>query len=155
MKQAQIQEIIWIFVSCLGGASVIYLGQNALGVNYGLFNGIGTFSVNFSIGLFVVPFIAGIVVAVIYGLGAKIIAHFPPMLVLIPSYFSLDPVIVGPHYSILPLGYWVLILILAVEFCALGGFAGEALIKKTYGRRPRHLIHTRYKTSLKERVKAL
>lgn len=152
MKISQLQEFLWFIFSTIAGASVIYIGFRLLDVQYGLFFGIGTFSPNFVIGLFFVTFIAGIVVAMVYGLGAKIVAHFPPLVVMIPQYFLLDPNFLPDNYTILPLGYWVLMLILAAEFCALGGFAGEALIKKTYGRRPKHLLHKRYKTSLKERV---
>jgi len=44
----------------------------------------------------------------------------------------------------LPIGYWVLIVIVSVEAAAAGGLIGEFVIKKTYGRRPKHLIHKRY-----------
>ena len=43
--------------------------------------------------------------------------------------------------TLLPFGYWVLVLIVAIEAAAIGGVFGEILMKKTYGRRPQHLLY--------------
>lgn len=152
MLNSRVQELVWVVLSCMVAAGFLYFSFKLLGVNFGLFNGIGTFNINFVIAVFFVTFVAGIIVAVIYGLGAKIIAHFPPLIVMIPQYMSLEWETTPPGYTILPFGYWILMLILAAEFCALGGFAGESLVKKIYGRRPRHKVHVRFKSSIKDRM---
>jgi len=49
--------------------------------------------------------------------------------------------------TLLPFWYWILVLIVAIEAAAFGGMFGEVVVKKTYGRRPRHLF---YKSSKQE-----
>ena len=69
--------------------------------------------------LFFVPFVAGIVVSLIYGLGGKILAHFSPLIVLVASYYELhqDPLVADG--VLLPIGYWLFIVIVAVEFASV------------------------------------
>lgn len=122
-------------VAILAGAVVVALGDYLLGVKLELFYGIGTFSLLWILDLFVVPFIAGIVVSLIYGLGGKILAHASPLIVRVVSFVQLSGVESLPDgVSMLPLGYWVLLTIVAVEFAAFGGFIGEIIVKRTYGR---------------------
>ena len=124
------------------GAFVNYLGDRLLGVRLELFWGVGTFSPLWVLDLFLVPFVAGIVVALIYGLGGKLLCYFAPVITRSISYFQML------HYeglpegvTLLPVWYWLLVLIVAIESAAFGGVLGEILIKKTYGRRPRYLLY--------------
>jgi len=132
-------------IAIVCGAVFVYLGDLLLNVNLALFHGIDTFDPIWVLDLFFVPFVAGIVVSLIYGLGGKILAHFSPMLVHIPTYVMFYNGAVLPEgTSLLPLGFWVLILIVAVEFSALGGILGEVIIKKTYGRSDKTKLHKKY-----------
>ncbi len=130
-------------VSC--GAVIVHFGDKLLDVNLALFYGIKTFDPIWALDLFLVPFIAGIIVSIVYGLGGKILAHFSPMIIHIPIYIAFYNGAVLPEGSaLLPIGYWVLLLIVAVEFSALGGIAGEVIVKKTYGRSDKSKLHKKY-----------
>ncbi|MDH5231814.1 MAG: hypothetical protein OEZ58_05810 [Gammaproteobacteria bacterium] len=145
-------EIFWASVAILAGALLTHLGLQLLSVRLDVFFGISTFSPTWILAVFFVPFLAGILVSAIYGLGGKILAYFAPLLVLVPNYFALDAHMLPDGMSKLPLGYWMLVVIVAIEFSALGGIVGEVIIKKTYGRRPKHLFHKRYQQSMRERL---
>lgn len=135
IKQRLMDFAVAVFaVSC--GAVVIYIGDMLLGVRLELFYGIATFTPAWILDLFLVPFIGGFVVSLIYGLGGKILAHFAPLIVRLTSYYQLHVVSDTPPQGaeLLPMGYWILVVIVAVEFAAIGGFVGEVVIKKTYGR---------------------
>jgi hypothetical protein len=136
-------------VAILAGAAVVLLGDYLLGVNLELFHGIGTFSPIWVLDLFVVPFIAGIVVSMIYGLGGKILAYFSPLIIRIASYIQLNGAESLPEgVSVLPLGYWTLVIIVAIEFSALGGIVGEIIIKRTYGRTSdKSKLHKKFQTT--------
>ncbi len=121
-----------IAVSC--GALVIYVGDTLLGVKLELFYGIATFHPLWIVDLFFVPFLGGIVVSLIYGLGGKILAHFSPLIVRVISYYQLHLEGPPPGSDLLPLGYWLLVVIVAAEFAAIGGVVGEVVVKRTYGR---------------------
>ena len=95
--------------------------------------------------LILVPIIAGFVVTFIYGLGGKIVAHFPPLIAKCYLYFTINPDMIPQGAEIIPVGFWILIVIVAVEAGAAGGLIGEIVIKKIYGRRPKHLVHKRYR----------
>ena len=145
-------RVTWLDVgmgtlAILAGSVVIYLGDLLLGVNLEMFYGVSTFSPLWIVDLFFVPFVAGIVVSLIFGLGGKILAHLAPLPVRMLSYYQINN---GPEPEfgvVLPLGYWFLVLILAMEFAAIGGVIGEILIKKTYGRTDKRLLHKRYQKS--------
>ncbi len=131
-------------LAVLAGSLVIYLGDVLLGVNLEMYYGVATFHPLWIVTLFFVPFLAGIVVSLIFGLGGKILAHLAPLPVRIISYYQVSN---GPDPEfgvVLPMGYWLLILILAMEFAAIGGVVGEILVKKTYGRTDKRLLHKRY-----------
>lgn len=137
-------------VAVLAGAVVVYVGDRLLGVRLEIFNGVSTFTPYWVIALFFVPFVAGIVVSLIYGLGGKILAHFSPLIVRVHSYHELyqDPMAAGDQGVLLPIGYWLFIVIVAVEFASIGGVVGEILVKKTYGRTGKanlHKLHKRYR----------
>lgn len=142
-------QLTWFYasVSILAGAAVNLLGDRLLGVRLEYFFGVYTFSPLWILDLFVVPFFAGLTVSMIYGLGGKLLCYFAPIVARVWSYYEAVYLIDLPEgYLILPIYYWVMLLIVAVEAAAFGGVAGEILVKKTYGRRPRHLVY-------KERVK--
>ena len=122
-------------IAVAAGALVIYVGDTLLGVKLELFYGIATFHPLWIVDLFLVPFLGGIVVAMIYGLGGKILAHFAPLIVRLISYYQLHAGEGPPPGSdLLPLGYWLLVVIVAVEFASIGGVVGEIVVKRTYGR---------------------
>ena len=142
MLSKRTRRLITGAVALLAGSLVNYLGDRILGVKVELWWGLGTFDTVWMIDMFVVPFISGIVVAAIFGLGGKWLCYFPPVIVRAISYFSLawyEPVPHGAQLLTFPL--WVLIVILVVEAAAFGGVAGEILVKRTYGRMPRHLVY--------------
>ncbi len=129
-------------LAVLAGALVNYLGDKLLGVRLELFWGISTFSPIWVVDLFVVPFFAGLTVSLIYGLGGKILSYFAPLIPRIASYIYIYNYEGLPDgVSLLPLAFWVLILILTIEAAAFGGVMGEIVVKKTYGRRPKELVY--------------
>lgn len=140
---------MWGVVAIAAGAAVIFLGDLVTGVELEMFKGVlGTFTPLWIVDLIVVPFIAGIVVSVVYGLGGKILAYFSPLLVRIPEYLTAQDVVTAQDIAVLPVGYWILIVIVAVEACAGGGIVGEIVIKRTYGRRKKELLHKRYQVKI-------
>lgn len=131
-------------IAVLAGAVIVYAGDRLLGVKLELFYGVSTFTPAWVLALFFVPFVAGIVVSLIYGLGGKILAHFSPLIVRVVSYYELyESRALIEDGSLLPLGYWLFIVIVSVEFASIGGVVGEILVKKTYGRTGRRHLHRR------------
>jgi hypothetical protein len=131
-------------IALLAGSAVIVLGDKLLGVHIELWLGLATFSTAWALDMFLVPFIAGFVVAVIFGLGGKWLCYFPPLIVRSVSY------LVFAYFHDVPAGadlltfpFWILFVILAVEAAAFGGVFGEIIIKRTYGRMPRELVYRR------------
>lgn len=137
-------DILWMLLAVSVGSLVIYIGDRVLNVHLGVFFGIQTFNPVWAMTLILVPLIAGIAVSLIYGLGGKMLAHFAPIPIQVYQYLQLDNQTLPEGVTVLPLGYWILILIVCVEAAAAGGFIGEIIIKRTYGRRPKHLVHKRY-----------
>ncbi len=138
-------------VAVLAGSLVIYLGDMMLGVNLEMFYGVSTYSPLWVVDLFLVTFVGGVVVSLIFGLGGKLLAHLAPLPVRIASYIEINNLPEPPEIgTLLPVSYWLLILIMAMEFSAVGGVVGEILVKKTYGRTDKRLLHKKYqKTSQK------
>lgn len=135
-------------LALLVGSLVNYAGDRLLDIRLELFFGVHTFSPIWVLDLFLVPFIAGIVVSMIYGLGGKLLCYFVPIIVRGISYIEMTFYEGLPEgVTLLPFWYWILVLIVAIEAAAFGGVIGEVVIKKTYGRRPRHLL---YKSSKQE-----
>ncbi len=145
-------EITWATIALAAGGVVIYLGNQILDVSMDVFYGVHTFNPRWITNLFLVPFLAGIVVALIYGLGGKIIAHLAPLPIMLYNYLTLDKMLLPEGVVQLPIYYWALVVIVAMEFAGIGGVVGEILIKKTYGRRPKQYYHVRYQKGLKERL---
>ena len=135
-------------LALLVGSLVNYAGDRLLDIRLELFFGVHTFSPIWVLDLFLVPFIAGMIVSMIYGLGGKLLCYFVPIIVRGISYIEMTFYEGLPDgVTLLPFWYWILVLIVAIEAAAFGGMFGEVMIKKTYGRRPRHLL---YKSSKQE-----
>lgn len=132
----------------LVGCAVNHFGDRLLGVRIELFYGIQTFSFMWMLDMFVLPFLVGLLVAVMFGLGGKWLCYFPPLIVRAISYYETLHVTGVPHgASLLPLGWWGFFVILVIEASAFGGIIGEVMVKGTYGRRPRQMI---YKETVEE-----
>lgn len=148
-------DAFFILLSIVIGAVVIYAGDFVLGIDLEIFHGIiGTFTPLWIVDLIFIPFVAGVVVSGVYGLGGKIWAYFPPLLVRVPAYLTADPSVYGTGASVLPFGYWILILVVVVEACGIGGIVGEVVIKKTYGRSPKPRLHKRYQVNQRSDIES-
>jgi len=126
-------------------ASIVNYGCDwLLGVHFELFYGITDFNMLWILDLFVVPALVGFLIAVVYGFGAKWIAILVPLVQHTYAYsqFSyLADLHRLPQGAVLqPMGWWGFFVIVAMEVAMLGAIFGESVIKKTYGRRPRHLV---------------
>src|SRR5271166_4542071 len=89
------------------GCAVNYFGDRLLGVRMELFHGLATFSFLWILDVFVVPFIVGLVVAWIFGLGGKWMCYFPPLIVRCLAYAQIRYVTgVPPEHSLIPMGWW-------------------------------------------------
>ncbi len=122
-------------VALLIGMALNHLGDRLLGVKLELFSGLATFSFAWVLDVFFVPFVVGLVVAWIFGKGARWLAYFPPLIVRTLSYAEIFYYTGTPHGSNLnPLGWWGFYVILAMEASAIGGILGEVMIKSVYGR---------------------
>jgi hypothetical protein len=117
------------------GMALNHLGDRLLGVKIELFSGLSTFSFAWMLDVFFVPFLVGLVVAWIFGMGGKWLCYFPPLIVRSLSYAEILYVSGTPHGSSLnPIGWWGLYVILAMESAGIGGIVGEVMIKNVYGR---------------------
>lgn len=135
------------FLALVAGCLVNYAGDRLVGVDIELWWGLNTFSPMWMVDVFIVPLIAGIVVAMIFGLGGKWLCYFPPLIVRCISYINFayfTEVPPGAELMIIP--YWIMFVILAVEAAAFGGVIGEIIIKRTYGRLPREMVYRNSKT---------
>lgn len=129
-------------VVLLIGSAANYLGDRLLGVKIELFYGIQTFSMLWVLDMFVLPFLVGLLVAMMYGLGGKWLCYFPPLIVRAISYYELAHAANVPEgASLIPMGWWGFFVILVMEAAAFGGVMGEIMVKGTYGRSPRHKIY--------------
>ena len=122
-------------LALMAGCFVNYVGDKLLGVKMELFSGLSTFSFAWIVDVFVLPFFVGLLVAWIFGMGAKWLCYFPPLFVRCFSDAQILYFTGVPHGSILnPMGWWGLYVILAMESAAIGGILGEVMIKNVYGR---------------------
>jgi len=138
--------VFYATVSIFTGAGVIYFGDKLLGTNLALFYGVSTFSPIWVISLIAIPFVGGFVVSLIYGLGGQLLAYMPAIIVHGMAYYEFyaNPALLPAGVSLLPIGYWILIMIVAVEACGIGGIVGEVMVKKTYGRSDKRKLHKKY-----------
>ena len=127
-----IKELAALLIGC----AVNYFGDRMLGVQIELFYGLQTFSFTWILDMFALPFIVGLAVAAIFGMGGKWLCYFPPLIVRSVNYAILahSAIALPPDASLIPLGWWGFFVILAMEAAAFGGIMGEILIKGTYGR---------------------
>lgn len=122
-------------VALLSGMILNYLGDRLLGVRIELFSGLSTFSFAWILDVFFVPFLVGLLVSRIFGMGGKWLCYFPPLIVRSLNYAEILYVSGTPHGSNLnPIGWWGLYVILAMESAAIGGILGEVMKKNIYGR---------------------
>jgi len=142
----QMTAVFYATVAVFTGAGIIYFGDKLLGVNLAIFYGVSTFSPIWVVSLIVVPFIGGLVVSLIYGLGGQLLAYIPAIIVHGMAYLELytNAASMPAGVSLLPIGYWILIMIVAVEAGGIGGIVGEVVVKKTYGRSDKRKLHKKY-----------
>ena len=125
MKQRYLLGI----AATLVGMALNHLGDRLLGVKIELFSGLSTFSFAWILDVFFVPFLVGLVVAWIFGMGGKWLCYFPPLFVRCLSYAEILYVSGTPHGSTLnPMGWWGFYVILAMESAGVGGIVGEVMI---------------------------
>jgi len=138
-------RLLAVLMGCVAiavGAVINYAGDRLLGIRLELFWGVATFSPLWVVDLFLIPFAAGFSVSMVYGLGGKLLCYFSPIIVRGVSYIQMYNYPNLPEgVMLLPFWYWILVLIVAIEAAAFGGAFGEIMVKKTYGRRPKHLVY--------------
>ena len=124
------------FFALLIGCLVNYIGDRIIGVRIELWWGLQTFyDPLWFLQLFIWPVVVGFVVAAIFGIGGKWLCYFPPMIVRSIAYFEMVYLRDIPDgAALIPFGWWLFYVILAVECAAIGGVFGEAMIKRVYGR---------------------
>ena len=127
-----------LFVGC----AMNHFGDRLLGVQIEIFHGIETFSFFWILDMFVLPFIVGITVAVIFGMGGKWLCYFPPLIVRAINYAIIANSGAPTHDgSLMPMGWWGFFVILVMEAAAFGGIIGEVVMKGTYGRRAPEVVY--------------
>lgn len=130
-------------LALLIGCAIIHFGDRLLGVQIELWYGLDTFSFGWMLDMFVLPFIAGFVVAAIFGLGGKWLCYFPPLIVRLASYFALQHAVLPQDAILQVMGYWAFFVILNMIAAAFGGVTGEIMIRGTYGRSAPEKIYKR------------
>jgi hypothetical protein len=128
------ERLVKGFIALLVGCLINYFGDRLLGVQIELWYGLQTFSFSWMLDMFVLPFIVGMAVAVIFGLGGKWLCYFPPLIVRVVNYAILAHSAPPADGTLLVLGYWGFFVILTMEAAAFGGITGEIMIRGTYGR---------------------
>ena len=120
-------------VAFLAAGFIYELGYLWFGVRVELFWGVAGYDLAWVATMFAVPITAGIAIGFIYGWGGKLVAHFPPLIILAIGYYSTMTGTVPEGAKLIPLMWWGFFVILNMEFCAVGGVIGELLLKKYYG----------------------
>ena len=118
-------------VVALVAGIVVYEGMmRLLGVHLEYFSGLSGFNFSWILAMSLVPVVAGLVVGLIYGFGAKYLAHFPPAFVMLWNFQHVSVADMPSGAHLLPWGMWIMFVILQMEFCAIGGFISELLVRK-------------------------
>ena len=129
-------------LALIAGCSLNYLGDRLLGVRIELFSGMLDFNGLWVIDMLTLPFLVGILVAVIFGLGGKWLCYFPPLMVKTIGYLETFYLIGVPDGAkLIPFGMWALFVTVVMTSAAFGGVMGEIIIKGTYGRTPRDILY--------------
>ncbi len=137
MRQGNSRRFYRGAAAVLLGSAFNHFADRILGVQIEAFSGgVGYFSPSWVLDMFLVPFIAGVLVSLIYGYGGKWLSFLPSLIVRSFSYFAISHHLTGmaPGSSLMPYGWWGFYLMLAIEAAAVGGVIGEVVIKRTYGR---------------------
>ena len=120
-----------LMVGCL----VNYAGDKLIGIRIELFWGLQTFNFLWFLQLFILPIFVGMSVSFFFGLGGKWLCYIPPLIVRSIAYYETQNIIGVPDgASLMPMGWWGFFVIIAIESAAIGGVAGEIMIKRIYGR---------------------
>lgn len=130
-KQRFYTGLLALLVGCL----VNYAGDKLIGIRLELFWGLSTFNFLWFLQLFVWPVFVGISVSMVFGLGGKWLCYFPPFIVRLISYYEMNYWMEIPQGAdLMPFGWYIFYVILAVESAAIGGVLGEIFVKRIYGR---------------------
>ncbi len=144
------QKLLSGILALVVGVILNYLGDKLLGVKIEIFYGLSTFSFAWMIDVFLLPFGIGLLVAWIFGRGAKWLSYFPPLIVRCISYAEIVYITGVPHGANLnPLGWWGFYVVLAMESAGIGGILGEVIIKNIYGRS--NMMNSVSETALKKK----
>lgn len=137
MRKTSSERLYRGAAAVLLGSAFNHFADRILGVRIEAFSGgVGYFSPLWVLDLFLVPFLSGALVSLIYGFGGKWLSWIPSCIVRSASYFAIANHLapIAPGSSLMPLGWWGFFFILAIEAAAVGGVIGEVMIKRTYGR---------------------
>lgn len=141
------------FLAISAGCLVNFIGDKLIGVRLELFWGLQTFNFLWFLQLFILPIFVGMTVSMIFGLGGKWLCYFPSAIVRCISYLEMKYLLEVPQGAdLMPFGWYIFYMILAVESAAIGGVLGEIMIKRIYGRTDpeqakRELIQPEHKNS--------
>lgn len=117
------------------GCLVNYVGDKIIGVRLELFWGLQTFNFLWFLQLFILPIFVGMTVSMIFGLGGKWLCYFPSAIIRCFSYVEMKYLLDVPQGAdLMPFGWYIFFIILAVESAAIGGVVGEIMVKRIYGR---------------------
>lgn len=135
MRKARfVSGTLAIMVGCL----INYVGDRLLGVRLELVplnDPLAIFNALWAIQIFVIPVFVGLATTAVFGLGGKWLCYFPPMIVRSVAYMESYYLASLPEgTTLMPFGWWIFFVILAVESAAIGGVFGETMIKRIYGR---------------------
>jgi hypothetical protein len=143
------------FAAVIMAAVFTHFAERLLGVRVEIFSGgIGYFSFAWVLVMFVIPFIAGMIVTGVYGYGGKWLSLIAPVIVRCISYYeSSHWLVIMPGEHLIPLGWWGFFVILTLDMALVGGFIGELSIRKVYSRAPVQGIEDAVPTSTSVDVK--
>jgi hypothetical protein len=115
------------------GGAIMQTGFAVLDVHLEWFSGISNYNGSWVLAMTVLPVGAGVAIGMIYGYGGKYLAHFPPLAVLVISYYQSMQMPEPAGMHLLPMGLMTVFIILQMEFCAVGGFIGELFMRRRTG----------------------